>query len=204
VGEFWQFVGATLLGALVSFGATFYFEWRKERRVDKKEQQKTERQLLEAGRLVYEELNNAWIVLNQTSDTELWWSSPPYNLESSAWGEYKATLAELLDIDTWSVVSSAYSSIGDFNRRVAIASEGMEVPSPILEVDEGSEPMLEPIQGKFVTDAWHIEVLDLYGWVDRTMDSLGRQFISDESMAKQRMAKQKGNARHDAGSPKGG
>jgi hypothetical protein len=88
VGEFWRLVGAILLGALISFGTTLYFEWRKERRADKKEKHETERRLLQAGRLVYEELNNAWIVLNQASDIELWWSDPPYALESSAWEQY--------------------------------------------------------------------------------------------------------------------
>jgi hypothetical protein len=111
VGEFLRFVVAILVGALISFGTTLYFERRKERRADRLDREGRERELRQAGRLVYEELNNAWIVLNQTTDTELWWSSPPYDLDSSAWHEHKATLARLLDKDTWSAVGEAYSSV---------------------------------------------------------------------------------------------
>jgi hypothetical protein len=184
VGEFWRTVGALLLGAIISFGVTFYFEWRKERRTDKTEQQGRERELRQAGRLVYEELNNAWIVLNQTTDTELWWSSPPYDLDSSGWHEYRATLARLLDKDTWSAISAAYSSMVAFNVRLAMAKGGKEVLSPILETEEASEAILEPIQDRFVTDAWMVEVFEVYERVDQAMELLGRQFVSGESKTK--------------------
>jgi hypothetical protein len=189
MGEFWRLFGATLLGAIVSFGATFYFEWRKERRTDKKDRQETERQLLQAGRLVYEELNNAWIVLDRTIDTDVWWSSPPYDLDLSAYDTHKATLARLLDKDTWSAVSTAYSGIAEFNKRLAMGREGKEVPSPVLEVEDDSEPMLEPIQGKFTTDAWKLELLYLYEWVDPAMELLAREFLS-EGKAKPKVHKQ--------------
>jgi hypothetical protein len=79
----------------------------------------------------------------------------------------------------------------------------MKVPSPLLEVDEGSEPMLEPIQGKFVTGNWHLEVLTLYEWVDRAMELLGRQFMSEESATKQRTVRREGDTRRDAKNPEG-
>jgi hypothetical protein len=184
VGEFWRTVGALLLGAIISFGATFYFEWRKERRTDRTEQQGREREPRQAGRLVYEELNDAWIVLNQTTDTELWWSSPPYDLDSSVWHEYKATLARLLDKDTWSAVGAAYSSMVAFNVRLAMAKGGKEVLSSILlEMEEASEAILEPIQDNFVTDAWMVEVFEVYERVVYAMKLLERQFVSEESKA---------------------
>jgi hypothetical protein len=195
VGEFWRLVGATLLGALISFGTTFYFERRKEQRAERAEQQERGRQLRQAGRLVYEELNNAWIVLDRTTDTEVWWSDPPHDLESSAWDEYKATLARLLDKDAWSAVGDAYSSMAEFNMRLAMGREGKEVPSPVLDPppdeEEGFVSYLEPIRDKFPTSEWALEVLYVFERVDAAMKLLAREFLSEGSQTKVRPKIQK-------------
>jgi hypothetical protein len=198
----WEYIGdfgLILLGALISLGTTFVTERRKEQRVDKKEQQEQERELRQAGRLVYEELNNAWIVLRQTKETEVWWSTPPYDLELSAWDKYKEELAGRLDKDTWSEVTSAYTGMAYFNRHLAMSREGIEVvPSPLQEEDEGSERVLEPIQDKYATQDWLLEVLYLYEWVDGAMELLARQFLNEQSQAKLKASKRARAARRGA------
>jgi hypothetical protein len=57
VGEFLRLAGAALLGAMISFGTTLYFERRKERRAERQEAQEHARQRRQALRLVWSELN---------------------------------------------------------------------------------------------------------------------------------------------------
>jgi hypothetical protein len=64
-----------------------------------------------------------------------------------------------------------------------MAKQGKEVLSPILEVEEGSEPVLEPLQDRFVTGAWMVEAFEVYERVDHAMELLGRQFVSEKSRA---------------------
>ena len=52
MGEFWRLVGATILGALISFGTTFFFERRKEQRAEHAEAQRRSEELRQATRLV--------------------------------------------------------------------------------------------------------------------------------------------------------
>jgi hypothetical protein len=72
VGEFWRLVGATILGALISFGTTFFFERRKEQRTEAVEKEARARLLRQAERLVSEELFNISSEIEQTLEDRQW------------------------------------------------------------------------------------------------------------------------------------
>jgi hypothetical protein len=147
----------------------------KEQRAEKAEQQETERQLREATRLVSDELSNISLTIGTARDSEIWWSNPPHDLESSAWRNHKTTLASLIDDDTWSNVRDAYSALADFNVRLGMGREGKEVTSPL--VDE----VLPAIHDQLVADAWLAEMGDLLDYVDEARKVLGAKFWQQTS-----------------------
>jgi hypothetical protein len=121
VGEFWRLVGATLLGALISFGTTFYFERRKEQRAEQAEEHQRRKRIRQATRLVLEELQANWMLLEWASEGQ-WWSNPPHDLDQHVWREYRATLAlEMEDEFEWERVTTAQVKIEDLNRRLLIS-----------------------------------------------------------------------------------
>ena len=87
MGEFLRLVAATLLGALISFGTTYYFERRKERATQMVTIRQEQRQLQQAARLVMDELEaNSGILFTASEDSQ-WWSNPPRDLSQRLWLE---------------------------------------------------------------------------------------------------------------------
>ncbi|HEX7279950.1 MAG TPA: hypothetical protein VF255_10040 [Solirubrobacterales bacterium] len=59
-----------------------------------------------------------------------WWSFPPNDLSVDLWEEWRSTLADLLDDQgVWSLLSSAFSEINDFNLKLAMFRAGRKYPS---------------------------------------------------------------------------
>jgi hypothetical protein len=144
MGEFWRLVAATVLGALISFGATFYFERRKEQRAEQAEEQRRRKELRRATRLVLDELRASLLLLERAVAGQQWWSNPPHDLEQYAWLEYRATLAlEIEEEVEWGRIIAAYVEIGDLNRRLRI--DRMR-PAPIFEVDDRWVDVLDRVR----------------------------------------------------------
>jgi hypothetical protein len=155
MGEFIRLSAATLLGALISFGTTLYFEHRKDQRTERQEGEERERELRQAVRLIANEIDSVWIAVDRARDYGFWWSNPPHDLQRLAWTEYGATLARLSDHDTWWPISEAYSCIAEFNARLGVAREGREVLSPF------AHDTLQPIDENLVTEEWLTELSSL-------------------------------------------
>lgn len=116
MGEFSRTVAAIVVGALISFGTTFYFDRRKEQRAERQEAKERERQLRQAARLVWGELLDISVAIDGALDNEEWWSTPPHDLSSKLWSDHRATLAALLEDEyLWSDLIAAYSSVAYFS-----------------------------------------------------------------------------------------
>jgi hypothetical protein len=185
VGEFWRLVGATLLGALISFGTTFYFERRKEQRSEQAEEQENQRKLQQAARLVWDELLRVSLAIGRAIEGGVWWSRPPHDFERLAWVEYQATLARLLNEQAWTDVSGIYSLLAIFNVQLAMAREGVEVPRSLF------GRRLEPISGSVVSDAWKGEIGALRPDLDDATKALNQVLDEAEASGKNRTVKHK-------------
>ena len=126
MGEFWRLAGAALLGAVISCGTTLYVERRKERRAERQEAQQRDRQLRQALRLVWTELNETCAVIDVALEKKHWWTDPPQDLPQQLWDTYRATLADLLDDRNWSHLSEAHGKIAAFNGLLAMGRDGHE------------------------------------------------------------------------------
>jgi hypothetical protein len=166
MGEFIRLTAATLLGALISFGTTYYFERRKEQRTERQAKQETDRQLRQALRLVRDELIDASEEIQTARDSHLWWSSPPHDLRLSLWTEHRATLAALLDDhDAWFFITTAYSAIVDFIVTLGMAKEGKAPFSRVIGT-------LEPIEGSEISSAWDRELRNLNNVIEQALAPL--------------------------------
>jgi hypothetical protein len=146
VGEFIRLTAATLLGALISFGTTFYFERRKELRSERQEARERDRQLRQAARLVWGELLDIATAIESALDGEEWWTSPPHDLSHQLWTDHRATIAALLeDENLWETLVTAYSSVADFNVALAMGREGKEAPITGSSVSSGWQGLLEEV-----------------------------------------------------------
>ena len=165
--EFWRLVGATVLGALISFGTIFFFERRREERTEAAEKQQSALQLRQAIRLVEEELLDITLTIDTACDNGAWWSSPPYQLRQVLWTEHRAALAYLLDDrEVWDYLTTASTEITKFNARLKAASDGREIISDI-----GTR--LDPISRYDITDAWDQELRHLNGPIQHVFEKLG-------------------------------
>ena len=86
MGEFWRLVGATLLGALISFGTTYYFERRKERATQVVTMQQDQRQLQQAARLVMDELQANGGLLDSALHGESCGGQTPRTISRTVYG----------------------------------------------------------------------------------------------------------------------
>jgi hypothetical protein len=148
VGEFIRLTAATILGALISFGTTFFFERRKEQRTEQAERHQDERQLRQALRLVWEELIDTSCELDAAVENGHWWSDPPHDLKTQRWDTYGPILAALIDEGSWSGLTYAYATISDFNVSLAMARNGKEIADTITGANRGA------IDGSVMSEAW--------------------------------------------------
>lgn len=170
MGEFLRLVAATLLGALISFGTTYYFERRKERAAQIVTMRQDQRQLQQASRLVMDELQANSGMLRSASEDNQWWSSPPRDLSQRLWLEYQATLAALAGEEAWDTLSLTYFFQTQFNVSLSMAREGEDGYGPLTSV----EHVLEPITDIEMTEAWRTEVDSLLEEIERAESALRR------------------------------
>jgi hypothetical protein len=175
VGEFLRLVAATLLGALISFGTTYYFERRKERATQMVTMRQDQRKLQLAARLVRDELQANGAILFSAADDNQWWSYPPHDVSQRLWLEYQATLAALVGQKTWDTLSLTYSFQTQFNVSLSMAREGKEGYG--LHTTE--KHVLEPITDLVMTEAWRMEVEGLVQEIGRADDALGSVTSTD-------------------------
>jgi hypothetical protein len=124
VGEFLRLAAAGLLGAMITFATTLYFERRKEQRAERQEAQDLARQQRQVLRLVWSELDEMCSAIDVALAKKRWWTDPPHNLSQQHWDSYRASLAELLDDRAWSHLGKAHSKITAFNGLLAMGRDG--------------------------------------------------------------------------------
>lgn len=166
MGEFWRLVGATILGALISFGTTFFFERRKEQRTEAVEKEARARLLRQAERLVSEELFNISSEIEQTLEDRQWWSNPPFELGQDLWYEYRPVLADLVDHElNGDRITTVYNTIADFNVKLRMAKEGNGRIGAL-----GSK--LTTIDGSQITEDWDEELRRLSNTIEMAFVAL--------------------------------
>jgi hypothetical protein len=168
MGEFWRLVGATLLGALISFGTTYYFERRKERATQMLAMRQDQRQLQQAARLVRDELQANGAMLFNASEGNQWWSNPPHDLSQRLWLEYQVTLAALVGQETWDTLSHTYSFQTQFNVSLSMAREGKEGYG----LHNTEKHVLEPMTDLEMTEVWRMEADGLLKEIERAVSAL--------------------------------
>jgi hypothetical protein len=192
VGEFWRLVGATMLGALISFGTTFFFERRKEKRTEAVEKEARARLLRQAIRLVSEELLNISVEIELALEDRQWWANPPFELGQDLWHEYRPVLADLVDNDqNWDIITSVYNTIADFNVRLRMAKEGNGRIGAL-----GST--LTTIDGGQITEAWDEELRRLSNTIETALIVL-RPARKAEFMPTRGMRKDPGSGNAEGG-----
>jgi hypothetical protein len=130
MSEFLRLFLATILGAVVSFGTTFYFQHRRERLEQQKAAAAEKRELRRALRLVRDELLDNLATVALAREAENWWALPPTDLSIDQWQKWQSTLADLLDDNhTWSEISSTYSETIDLNLKLAMFRRGQAFPN---------------------------------------------------------------------------
>ena len=96
------------------------------RRGERQEAQQRDRQLRQALRLVWTELNETCTAIDVALEKKHWWTDPPQDLPQQVWDTYRATLADLLDDRNWSHLSEAHGKIAAFNGLLATGRDGHE------------------------------------------------------------------------------
>jgi hypothetical protein len=152
VGEFLRLAGAALLGAMISFGTTLYFERRKEQRAERQEAQEHARQRRQALRLVWSEPNEIYAAIEVALAKKHWWTDPPHDLPQQLWNAYRATLAELLDDRAWSQLAEAHGKIAAFNGLLTMGRDGKE------SIHHGNQD-IELIDCCDITEFWQQQLL---------------------------------------------
>lgn len=167
MGEFWRLVGATILGALISFGTTFFFERRKEERAERAEEQARERQLRQAVRLVWGELLDSSVMVDTAIEYKEWWSNPPHDVTQRLWIANQATLAALIDDEEiWATLGMTYFWVTNFNVWLSMARDGRESFSDRKQV------VREPISDLTITATWEKELNSLAEEIRYAMEAL--------------------------------
>jgi hypothetical protein len=165
MGEFIRLTAATLLGALISFGTTFYFERRKEQRGERLEARERDRQLQQAIRLVLRELVEASLSIDGALEEEHWWSDPPHDLNQRLWLEYRPVLAALLDTDGWDQVVMAHDGIACFNVLLATARDNKD------SIHHGNQHV-EPLDCCDISEFWQRRLVETRTPIEEAIDSL--------------------------------
>ena len=80
MSEFLRLFLATTLGAMVSFGTTFYFQRHKEHQEEEQATAAAARELRRALRLVSDELLDNLATIAVAREAEIWWALPPADL----------------------------------------------------------------------------------------------------------------------------
>ena len=177
MGEFFRTVGAIVLGALISFGTTFYFERRKEQRAEHQEAKERDRQLRQALRLVWTELTEAYAEIDTALEDKHWWTDPPHDLSQQLWATYRPALAAFLDGHAWDHVAKAYGEITCFNRYLTIARDGKE------SIHHGNQ-YLEPIDCCDIAEFWQQRLGRTRSPIERAIEAL-RPIALHDSVAHQ-------------------
>jgi hypothetical protein len=130
MSEFLRLFLATLLGAGVSFGTTFYFQRRKELLDRGHAEEADRRELRRALRLVGDELVESEATIAIAREAETWWNFPPTDLSAELWQEWRSTLADLLDDHgPWDHISNAFAEVADLNLKLAMFRAGRRYPN---------------------------------------------------------------------------
>jgi hypothetical protein len=122
--EFWRLLAATLLGATVTFVTTYFFQRRQEAREERRAEDRQQRELRQAVRLVSDELLGAITTITLARESEYWWSLPPTDLPTAAWSRYRSTLADLLEDAPWKRLTSAYDELHQLNSQLQMFRDG--------------------------------------------------------------------------------
>jgi hypothetical protein len=188
MGEFFRTAGAIVLGALISFGTTFYFERRKEQRTEHQDAKERDRQLRQALRLVWTELTEAYAEIHTALDDKHWWTDPPHDLSQQLWTAYRPALAAFLDGHAWDHLAEAYGEIACFNRRLAIGRDGKN------SIHHGNQ-YLEPIDCCNLTEFWQQHLMRTRSPIERAIEALRPIALCDS------ITHQMGNPRWKQGQP---
>jgi hypothetical protein len=174
MGEFFRTVGAIVLGALISFGTTFYFERRKEQRAEYQETKERDRQLRQALRLVWTELTHAYDEIDTALEDKHWWTDPPHDLSQQLWATYRPALAAFLDGHAWDHLADAYGEIACFNRHLTIARDGKD------SIHHGNQ-YLEPINCCDITEFWQHHLVRTRSPIEQAIEALRPIALHDSS-----------------------
>jgi hypothetical protein len=159
MGEFVRLGGATILGALIAFGSTFFFERRREMFAAAKRFEANRVQMRQAARLVFQELlevaSSVQLACDANEPLQRWWVSPPTDLPTAAWREYRGVLASwMVDDDDWHWLAGAYGAVDRLNQQVEAYRSGQRVI--------GNEGELPPYDGTgelgAVPESWQEEL----------------------------------------------
>lgn len=165
MGEFLRLSGAALLGAMISFATTFYFERRKEQLAERQEAHEHARQQRQALRLVWSELDEMCAAIDVALANKHWWTDPPHNLNQQHWHAYRATLAELLDDHAWRHLAKAHGKVTAFNGLLAMGRDGKE------SVHNGNQ-YIELINCCDLTEFWQQQLFNIQDPISWAVEAL--------------------------------
>jgi hypothetical protein len=129
--SFWEIVLPVILGGLLTIAGGFAAEWWRHRGLARATEAQRERQTNQAVRLVFEELTEIALILENAARTDTWWTDRGDSLPTDTWNEYRAVLADvggaLRDHHAFMTTSRAYQMARDLNLR---APELAKISSP--------------------------------------------------------------------------
>jgi hypothetical protein len=155
-------VAGVLLGALISTGSNWLIEARRTRRADQREARKDERQLLQAIRLIDDEITDIAYSLCIAIDNYEWWPRSSFTLPSNRWNEYGPILAGsgIVTENDWSGISTAYQVIRGLNAQLACVDTNINTDVNYLEFDESSHRRLNAVLSSANEARWFLSGID--------------------------------------------
>jgi hypothetical protein len=132
VSSTWSSVGplvGVVVGAVFAFGGSYYFDWRRRGDEKRAKQERDERELRPAARLVLAELVAIDLAIRHAMRVGSAWQ-PNKQLPAHAYAQHSTVLAARLEQDAWLTVLGAYDMANDLNWQVL---EG--VGEPLSEED---------------------------------------------------------------------
>jgi hypothetical protein len=123
----WSSVGplvGVVVGVVLAFAGSYYLDWRRRHDEKLAKQERDERELRPAARLVLAELVTIDLAIRHAMRERSPWQPDKQPL-ADAWAQHRTVLAALLDQEAWVTVLGAYEMENDLNWQVR---EGMEEP----------------------------------------------------------------------------
>lgn len=127
VASTWSSIGplvGVVIGAGFAFGGNYYFDWRRRGDEQRAKQERDERELRPAARLVLAELVTIDLAIRHAMRTGSAWQ-PNKQLPNSAYVQHSTVLAARLEPNAWLSVLGAYEMANDLNWQVL---EGVSQP----------------------------------------------------------------------------